>query len=151
MAAQMEKPEKRLKRTAMWISKTCQLKCFPKFIFVVCKVWHNVWETYLFDTKHWFCRSQVILSSSVPDSREAAPLIRVWSTLAIALSSVMIKQADPPSVYNQEEKSKHAEIIFAMLPSKSEALVIDLVGRFILLSLAVCQLWRVTTGFKVVI
>ena len=38
MAVRMEKIEKRLKRTAMWISRTCQPKCFPKFIFVVCEV-----------------------------------------------------------------------------------------------------------------
>ena len=31
--------------------------------------------------------------------------------MATALSSLMIKQADPPSVYNQKEKTKHAEII----------------------------------------
>ena len=59
--------------------------------------------------------------------------------MATALSSLMIKQADPPSVYNQDGE-KHAKIIFAMLPSKSKTLVIDLVGRFIRLSLAVCQL-----------
>ena len=38
MAVRMEKLEKRLKRTAMWISNTCQPKCFSKFIFLVCKV-----------------------------------------------------------------------------------------------------------------
>ena len=65
------------KRIAMGISKTCQFKYFQKFIFVVCKVWHSVWETNLFDKKLWFCCSQSNFSSSVPDSRETAPLIRV--------------------------------------------------------------------------
>ena len=51
MAVRMEKIEKRLKRTAMWISRTCQPKCFPKFIFVVCEVGHNAWEAHLFKTK----------------------------------------------------------------------------------------------------
>ena len=31
-----------------------------KFIFVVCNVWYNAWETYLFDTNRWSCHLQVI-------------------------------------------------------------------------------------------
>ena len=30
--------------------KTYYPKCFPNFICVVCNVWYNAWETYLFDT-----------------------------------------------------------------------------------------------------
>lgn len=71
--------------------------------------------------------------------------------MARALSSLMIKQADPPSVCNQEEKKKNKQKLFSLLPGKSKPLVTDLVGRFIRFSLAVCQLREVITGFKVMI
>ena len=43
-----------------WLLKTFQPNSFSKFIFVVCNIWHNAWETYLFDTNLWFCHSHII-------------------------------------------------------------------------------------------
>ena len=37
------------------------LRSSSKFIiFVVCNLWYNAWEIYLFDRKLWFCHSRVI-------------------------------------------------------------------------------------------
>ena len=54
-------------RRLRWIAITvgfenfCQPSSFSKFIFVVCSLWNNALEIYLFNMKLWFCHSQVNL------------------------------------------------------------------------------------------
>ena len=56
----MENLEKIFKRIKIAVFENLLTEQFFKVHFMVCNVWYNAWETYLFDTKLWFYHSQVI-------------------------------------------------------------------------------------------